>query len=138
MAIKSQNKISTGFSLIAFVNLVFLLLIFFILSSTLVSPNAVKLNLPPGSGKLITKQSVYVTINEQNQFFVNEIPAAANDLQKMLAQSLIGQNDGVVTVRADRNVPVRNIVTVMDAVNQMNQVLKTRHTIILATQPKDE
>jgi biopolymer transport protein ExbD len=138
MAIKSQNKISTGFSLIAFVNLVFLLLIFFILSSTLVSPNAVKLNLPLGSGKLITKQSVYVTINEQNQFFVNEIPAAANDLQKLLAQSLIGQNEGVITIQANRNVPVRNIVSVMDAVNQMNQVLKTRYTIILATQPKDE
>jgi biopolymer transport protein ExbD len=136
MAIKSQNKISTRFSLIALVNVVFLLLVFFILTSTIVSPNAIKLQLPSGSGKIITKQSTSVSINAGNQIFVNETPANESNLQQLLAQSLIGQNEGVIVLRTDRKVPVQYIVTVIEAVTQMNNILKTKHQVILATEPK--
>jgi biopolymer transport protein ExbD len=136
MAIKSQNKISTRFSLIALVNVVFLLLVFFILTSTFVSPNAIKLQLPSGSGKIITKQTTSVSINAGNQIFVNETPANESNLQQLLAQSLIGQNEGVIVLRTDRKVPVQYIVTVIEAVTQMNDILKTKHQVILATEPK--
>jgi biopolymer transport protein ExbD len=136
MAIKSQNKISTRFSLIALVNVVFLLLVFFILTSTIVSPNAIKLHLPSGSGKIITKQTTSVSINAGNQIFVNETPANESNLQQLLAQSLIGQNEGVIVLRTDRKVPVQYIVTVIEAVTQMNNILKTKHQVILATEPK--
>jgi len=137
MAIKSQNKISTEFSMIAVSNIVFLLLIFFILMSTLVSPNAIKLQLPSGSGQIISKQTTTVYINDSNRLFVNKTPATYQNMQQMLSQSLIGQTEGVIVIRADHNVPVQYVVTVIDAVTQMNKLMKTRHKVILATKPKE-
>ena len=136
MAIKSQNKISTEFSMASMSDLVFLLLIFFMLTSTLVSPNAIKLLLPSSSSKTIAKQTTTVYINDLNQFFVNEAPATDLSMQQLLTQSLIGQTEGVVVLRADRTVPVHYVVTVIDAINQMNEILKTKHKVILATKPK--
>ena len=137
MAIKSQNKISTEFSMASMSDLVFLLLIFFMLTSTLVSPNAIKLLLPSSSSKTIAKQTTTVYINDQNLFFVNETPANDANMQQLLAQSLIGQTEGVIVLRADQSVPVQYIVTVIDAVNQMNDILQTKHKVILATKPKE-
>lgn len=118
-------------------DLVFLLLIFFMLTSTLVSPNAIKLLLPSSSSKTIAKQTTTVYINDLNQFFVNETPASELNMQQLLSQSLIGQNEGVIVLRADKSVPVQYVVTVIDAVNQMNDLLKTKHKVILATKPKE-
>ena len=118
-------------------DLVFLLLIFFMLTSTLVSPNAIKLLLPSSSSKTMAKQTTTVYINDLNQFFVNEVPATDLNLRPLLTQSLIGQTEGVIVLRADRTVPVQYVVTVIDAVNQMNEVLKTKHKVILATKPKE-
>lgn len=137
MAIKSQNKISTEFSTASMSDLVFLLLIFFMLTSTLVSPNAIKLLLPSSSSKTIAKQTTTVYINDLNQFFVNETPASEVNMQQLLSQALIGQNEGVIVLRADKTVPVQYVVTVIDAVNQMNDLLKTKHKVILATKPKE-
>jgi biopolymer transport protein ExbD len=137
MAIKSQNKISTEFSMASMSDLVFLLLIFFMLTSTLVSPNAIKLLLPSSSSKTIAKQTTTVYINDQNLFFVNETPATDANMQQLLAQSLIGQTEGVIVLRADQSVPVQYIVTVIDVVNQMNDILQTKHKVILATKPKE-
>ncbi len=137
MAIKSQHKISTEFSMASMSDLVFLLLIFFMLTSTLVSPNAIKLLLPSSSSKTMAKQTTTVYINDLNQFFVNEVPATDLNLQQLLTQSLIGQTEGVIVLRADRTVPIQYVVSVIDAVNQMNLVLKTKHKVILATKPKE-
>jgi biopolymer transport protein ExbD len=137
MAIKSQNKISAEFSLASMTDIVFLLLIFFMLTSTLVSPNAIKLLLPSGSGQTLSKQSTFVYINDQNQFFINDIPATEVNIQQLLTQSLIGQTEGVIVLQFDRTVPMQSFVIVIDAVNQMNKLLKTKHKVILATQPKE-
>ncbi len=137
MAIKSKNKISTEFSMASMSDMVFLLLIFFMLSSTLVSPNAIKLLLPSSNSKTIAKQTTTVYINEQFQFYVNETSANETNLQQLLMQSLIGQNEGVVVLRSDRSVPVQYVVTVIDAVNQMNELQKTKHKVILATKPPE-
>ena len=118
-------------------NLVFLLLIFFVLTSTIVAPNAIKLLLPSGTGQTISKQSTFVYINSQNQFFVNKTPANNQNLQQILSQSLIGQTEGVIVLQVDRTVPIQSFVTVIDAVNQMNKLMNTKHKVILATTPKE-
>ena len=137
MAIKSHNKISAEFSMASMSNLVFLLLIFFVLTSTIVAPNAIKLLLPSGTGQTISKQSTFVYINSQNQFFVNKTPANNENLQQILSQSLIGQTEGVIVLQVDRTVPIQSFVTVIDAVNQMNKLMNTKHKVILATTPKE-
>lgn len=119
-------------------DLVFLLLIFFMITSTLVSPNAVKLLLPSSSSKTMAKQSVTVYINEQYQFFVGETPSSQAMLQSSISQQVAGQNDASIVLRADKTVPVQYIVNVIDAVNAINNQYNTKHKVILATSPKEE
>ena len=82
-------------------------------------------------------KSTFVYINNQNQFFVNKTPASILNLQQLLSQSLIGQTEGVIVLQIDRNVPMQSFVSVIDVVNEMNKVMKTKHKVILATTPKE-
>jgi biopolymer transport protein ExbD len=117
-------------------DLVFLLLIFFMLTSTLVAPNAIKLLLPGSTSKSMAKQTVTVYINEIQQYFVEEILVNETILESEILQKLAGQSEGTVVLRADQTVPVQHIVNVIDAVNEINRKTGTKHKVILATQPK--
>ncbi len=138
MAIKSRNKRNVGFSTASMSDLVFLLLIFFMITSTLVSPNAVKLLLPNSSSKTMARQSVTVYINDQYQFFVEEIPSSQDMLEASIEQRLAGQADASVVLRADKTVPVQYIVNVIDAVNAINNKYQLKYKVILATSPKEQ
>lgn len=116
-------------------DLVFLLLIFFMLTSTLVSPNAIKLLLPSSTSKTMAKQTITVYVNEQYQYFVNETPATIENLQMSMASALAGQSEATIVLRSDRTVPIQYIVNVIDAVNQLNEMMKTKYKVILATKP---
>ncbi|MDD4087906.1 MAG: biopolymer transporter ExbD, partial [Bacteroidales bacterium] len=70
MAIQTRNKRNVNFSTASMSDLVFLLLIFFMLTSTLVAPNAIKLLLPSSKSKTMAKQTVTVYIDQNNQYFV--------------------------------------------------------------------
>ncbi|MBE0641224.1 MAG: biopolymer transporter ExbD, partial [Bacteroidales bacterium] len=72
MAIRSRHKLSTEFSTASMSDLVFLLLIFFMLTSTLVAPNAIKLLLPSSTSKTLARQTVTVYINDAYQYFLEE------------------------------------------------------------------
>lgn len=135
MAIKSRNKINAQFSTASMSDLVFLLLIFFMLTSTLVSPNAIKLLLPSSSSKTMAKQSLTVYIDGTNNYFVEEMPVNPEFLVEAIGNKLQGQQDASVVLRADQSVPVQYVVTLIDAVNQVNELTKTRHKVILATKP---
>jgi biopolymer transport protein ExbD len=136
MPIQTRNKISATFSMASMSDLVFLLLIFFMITSTLVAPNAIKLLLPNSSSKTMAKQTVTVYINEKQNFFVEELQVTEDILESRIAQKLEGQTEGTVVLRADKSVPVQYIVTVIDAVNLINQKTGTKHKVILATLPK--
>ncbi|MBK6346029.1 MAG: biopolymer transporter ExbD [Bacteroidales bacterium] len=135
MAIKPRNKISTAFSMASMSDLVFLLLIFFMLTSTLVSPNAIKLMLPSSSSKTMAKQSVTVYIDSNYNYFVEETPVNQEFLVETIGGKLAGQIDASVVLRADQSVPVQYVVTLIDAVNQVNELTGTKHKVILATKP---
>ncbi len=136
MAIRSRNKLSIAFSMASMSDLVFLLLIFFMLTSTLVAPNAIKLLLPSSSSKTMAKQTVTVYINEFQKFFVEEFEVDESVLENKISIRLAGQTEGSVVLRADKTVPVQYIVTVIDAVNEINRKSGTKHKVILATLPK--
>lgn len=136
MAIKTRNKLNVSFSMASMSDLVFLLLIFFMLTSTLIAPNAIKLLLPQSNSKTMAKQTVTVYINDTFQYFVDERPANENSLQADLGAALRGQNEGTVVVRSDKTVPVQYVVNVIDAINQLNENSKTSYKVILATSPK--
>jgi biopolymer transport protein ExbD len=136
MAIQMRNKRSAEFSMASMSDLVFLLLIFFMLTSTLVSPNAIKLLLPNSSSKTIAKQNVEVSITESLEYWMGDKRVMEEALVSEIMNKLTGQPDGTVVLRADKTVPVQYIVTVIDAVNQVNDATKTTHKVILATKPK--
>lgn len=136
MPIQTRNKINASFSMASMSDLVFLLLIFFMITSTLVAPNAIKLLLPNSSSKTMAKQTLTVYINENHNFFVEELQVSEDLLESRLAQKLEDQTEGTIVLRADKTVPVQFIVTVIDAVNSINRKNSSKHKVILATLPK--
>ena len=117
-------------------DLVFLLLIFFMLTSTLVAPNAIKLMLPSSSSKTMAKQTVTVYVNDRYEYFLEETPIAEEELTAQILSRLGNETDGTVVLRADKSVPVQYIVNVIDAVNDINNQTQQNHKVILATSQK--
>ena len=136
MAIKARNKVEPTFNSSSMSDLVFLLLIFFMLTSTLVAPNAIKLMLPSSNSKTMAKQTVTVYVNEQYQYFVNETPADEAQLMDLINTQIGNDNQATVVLRSDKTVPVQYIVNVIDAVNDINNATNNNHKVILATAPK--
>ena len=132
-----RNKLSTEFSMASMSDLAFLVLIFFLLSSTLVAPNAVKLLLPSSNSRTLAKQSVTIYIDDRFQYYVEEFPIAETSLESEINSKIAGQIDASVVLRSDKTVPVQYIVNVIDAVNDINQRTGTNHKVILATSPKE-
>jgi len=135
MAIKIRNKRSANFSMASMSDIVFLLLIFFMLTSTLVSPNAIKLLLPSSNSRTMAKQTITVYINEIGQYFVGEDYVEPELLQEKIYSVIANEVEATVVLRADKTVEVQHVVNVIDAVNQLNDQLNTKHRVILATQP---
>jgi len=135
MALQMRNKVGTEFSMSSMSDLVFLLLIFFMLTSTLVSPNAIKLLLPNSSSRTLAKQSVTMYINEHYEYFMETTPVSEASLVGAISAKLQGQTESTIVLRADKTVPIQYIVNVIDAVNQINDSRKTKHKVILATKP---
>ncbi len=137
--IQSHNKIQIESSSSTMSDLVFLLLIFFMITSTLISPNAVKLLLPESNSRTMAKQNVTVYIDDTYNFFVGEQQVAIAELEPMIASGIeSGITDACVVLRADKTVPVQYVVNVIDAVNNINAQSGTKHKVILATSPKAE
>ena len=136
MAIKSRNKVEPTFNSSSMSDLVFLLLIFFMLTSTLVAPNAIKLMLPSSNSKTMAKQTVTVYVNEQYQYFVNETPTDETQLMELINTQIGNDSQATVVLRSDKTVPVQYIVNVIDAVNDINNATGNNHKVILATAPK--
>ena len=137
MAIKSRNKVEPTFNSSSMSDLVFLLLIFFMLTSTLVAPNAIKLMLPSSSSKTMAKQTVTVYVNEDYNYFVDETQTDETQLMEMINSKIGTDTQATVVLRSDKSVPVQYIVNVIDAVNQINNATTgNNHKVILATAPK--
>lgn len=134
--INLQNKVTIESSSSSMSDLVFLLLIFFMITSTLISPNAIPLLLPESSSETRVKQDVTVYIDDAFNFYLGTTPVAAADLKTALGEALGGNPEDAVVLRADKTVPVEHVVTVIDAVNAVNADTDTKHKVILATSPK--
>ncbi|MBR1799259.1 MAG: biopolymer transporter ExbD [Bacteroidales bacterium] len=135
--IRSQNQIKIESSSSSMSDLVFLLLIFFMITSTLISPNAVKLLLPESDSKTMAKQNVTVYIDDNFNYYVGDKLVDVVELQQYIMNGIEGGiDDACVVLRADKTVPVQYVVNVIDVVNKMNSESGTKHKVILATSPK--
>ena len=118
-------------------DLVFLLLIFFMLTSTLVAPNAINLLLPSSKSENRVKPTISVYIDEQYQYQVNNTPATdETQLYELIVTEIGDENEATVVLKSDQNAPVQYIVNVIDAVNNINKDMGRNHKVVLATSQK--
>jgi len=130
MAIRSKNRVSTNFNMSSMTDIVFLLLIFFIIASTLISPNALEVLLPKAtSNPKPNPQTVNVSITEDLKYFVNKDEVVAEDIEKRLLALVEGKEEPGVILRAEKSVPIENVVIIMDIAN------RNKLKLVLATKP---
>ena len=129
MALKRGSKVNAEFSMSSMTDIVFLLLIFFMVSSTLVAPNALKLLLPQSNSQTPAKAITTVSITQDLLFYVEQTPIPYSDLELYLAQKLQGETDPTISLHVHRSVPMEEVVKVM------NIAKDNRYKLILATQP---
>ena len=130
MAISSRNKVSISFSSTGMTDVVFNLLIFFMLTSTLVHPTALKLLLPKGSTQTSAKPQTTVSITRDQKYFVEQQPVTLSELENVLKQK-VGENpDTYIALHADKTVPFESVVAVLNIAQANN------YKLIIATSPK--
>ena len=130
MALRSKNKVSAAFSMSSMTDIVFLLLIFFMLTSTLVTTNALDLVLPNSTAQTVKKQRVSVSINENFEYYIDKEAVELKYVEAQLIDKLAGQDEQVVVLRVDKSVPIEYAVEVMDI------AYRNKFKIVLATQQK--
>lgn len=130
MAIRTKNKVSTNFSMASMTDIVFLLLIFFVITSTLISPNALKLLLPKSSSKTLTKQTISVSISKELEYYVNQDKVTFESIESILKQQLANEQEPGIILHAEKSVPIEEVVKVMDIAN------RNKYKLVLATAPQ--
>ncbi len=131
MNIRGRNKVSPEFNMSSMTDIVFLLLIFFMIASTLVSTSAIDILLPKASGKTENKKSVAVSIKKDLTYYINEKRVGESVLESELIATLSSEEKPTVVLRAEKSVPVENVVKVMDIAN------RNKFKVILAVRPND-
>lgn len=111
MNLKSKHKIETAFSMSSMTDVIFLLLIFFMLTSSFITPSGLPVNLPSSRSSNIVMQKVSVTITEDLRYYVNDVRVARERLDFELQKALEGK-EGVVVLHIDQSVPTEQLVYV--------------------------
>lgn len=130
MAIANRNRISINFSSTGMTDVVFNLLIFFMLTSTLVHPTALKLLLPKGSAQTSAKPQTTVSITADQRYYVEQQPVTLTELEEVLKQKLGSNPDTYISLHADKSVPFESVVQVLNIAQENN------YKLIIATTPK--
>ena len=119
MDFKTSNKITPNFNMSSMTDVVFLLLIFFMIASTLAKNlNTIDVELPQAKGKNENRENVSISIDSQNRFYIDEEFVRKNDINNKLIAKLSKSNKRVIILRSDNKVPVKEIVYVMDIANK--------------------
>ena len=130
MALSSRNKVSVNFSSVGMTDVVFNLLIFFMLTSTLVHPNAIKLLLPKGTIQTSAKPQTTVSITSDLKLYVETQQINFEDLEGILKQKLGAKPETFISLHADKSVPFENVVKILNIAQANN------YKLIIATSPK--
>lgn len=130
MDLKRRNRVSAEFSMASMTDIVFLLLIFFMIASTLVTSSALDLQLPSSKKATVKKPTITVNISPDIRFSVGKTLVSENSLEGLILSETKGDPEAVVMLRADKSVPYEKIVLVMDI------AYRNKLKMIAATDPK--
>jgi biopolymer transport protein ExbD len=135
MALKRKTKINPNFSMASMTDIIFLLLIFFMVTSTVVVPNAIKLTLPQSQKQTAAKPLSRVTIDKDLNYYVaygnqREKPVSLDDIAPFLQERYEQEPEMFVALYADEAVPYGEIVKVLNIANE------NKFKMVLATRPQ--
>ncbi|MEP2935850.1 MAG: biopolymer transporter ExbD [Gilvibacter sp.] len=129
MNLRGRNKVKAEFSMSSMTDIVFLLLVFFLLTSSNVTPDALNLVLPKAKGKTTNQQKASVSITKGGAYYVNKERVSEYGIEKELQAALAGQDEPTIILRAEEGVPIEDAVFVMDIAN------KNGFKVVLAVRP---
>jgi len=127
---KDKNKVSTEFNMSSMTDIVFLLLIFFMITSTMVTTNALDLVLPKGKGKTDSNKSLSVSIDKDLQFFIDKNAVDETQLETQLLALMANNENKAIVLRAEKSVPHEKVVYVMDI------AYRNKLKMVVAVSPK--
>ena len=130
MNIRGRNKVNPNFNMSSMTDIVFLLLIFFMLTSTLVTVSAIDVLLPKAGGKTENKSSVAVTITNKSSFYIDKTKVSSKNLELEILKKVGSDKKKTVVIRGDKDVPYKNVMKVIDIAN------KNKLKMILAVKGK--
>ena len=128
MNFKNRNKVSPDFSMSSMTDIVFLLLIFFMLTAS--TPNALDLILPKAKGKSTNTQSVSISIKKDETYFVESEQIDVDQIENTMRSLLQGEENPTILLRVEESVPIEKAVLVMDIAN------RNKFKVILAVRPQ--
>lgn len=129
MAIKRNSKVDSSFGSASMTDLMFLLIIFFMVTTTMINPNALKLLLPQSNNQLKEKPYTTVSITSNLNYYIETTPVSFDQLESGLHARLNGVEDPTVSLHCDKSVPIDEVVKVMNIAKDNN------YKLILATSP---
>ena len=132
MNIRRKSRLNAEISASSLTDIMFFLMLFFLITSTLVSPNVIKLLLPNAvSGKSIAKKNVTLSVNEELSYFIDNKPVLYSNIESELQEVTFG-TESTIILKVDQTVPVQNLVDLLDIGNRL------KIKMVLATQlPKN-
>ena len=129
MNLRGRNKISPHFSMSSMTDIVFLLLVFFLLTSPAITPDALDLILPKAKGKSTNRQKASVSITSGGAYYINKERVSEGNIESTLRNVLAGQDEPTIILRAEEGVPIEDAVYVMDVANRND------YKVVLAVRP---
>ena len=118
MNLRGRNKINPTFNMSSMTDIVFLLLIFFMLTSTLVTVSAIDVLLPKAGGKTENSSSIAVSITGKSFFYIDKTKVSPIDLESEILKKIGTDKQKTIIIRGDKEVPYRNIMKVIDIANR--------------------
>lgn len=119
MDFKTRNKITPNFNMSSMTDVVFLLLIFFMIASTLAKNlNTIDVKLPQAKGKSENRENITVSIDSKNRFYIDGQFVRKKNIKDELITKLSKSNKRVIILRSDSKVPIEEIVYLMDIANK--------------------
>jgi len=119
MGLQSKHKVDTAFSMSSMTDIIFLLLIFFMLTASFITPSGLPVNLPTSKSSTITMQKVTVSITKDLDYYVNDRRINRNDIENALKRELGGQ-EGNVSLHIDKSVPSEHLVEIAGIATSLN------------------
>ncbi|WP_452223576.1 ExbD/TolR family protein [Lacinutrix chionoecetis] len=124
MNLRGRNKVTPEFNMSSMTDIVFLLLIFFMIASTLVSAEAIDLLLPKSSSKTTQTKSVSVSVDKDTNYYIDLKQVSKEALESELLSKLGNAEAPTITIRSDQDVEMKHVVYIMDIANR-NKIKST-------------